>query len=375
MKAHNVRLANQRLILDHLQRHDLSTKASIAEACGLSKPTAGKIIDDFIEAGVVTNTNAVATEHALGRPGQMLALDSQSARYVLIELSARSIVFRLASISGDSLNDQEYKAPQSANEFISLCKKWKKEHAPNTLWACALSVPGVVDEAKNKVIKSPNLPWTEESAWYEQICNVFACSVAMVQEIRALALAHVHTKNSPENFLFIYNGEGLGGALVIDEQLFKGAGALSVEIGHTPIDGNDRQCGCGNKGCLETLIAEPALLKEYQVKNWSDCVEAIQKSSHALDEKIPAFAKHIASAANISGADHVVLAGNINDWPHDTKKDLEARIGKQCMYSQFGTMNIHYSQVTFQRGLVAYLCDYFLATTMNWEKPCQQQVA
>jgi len=68
------------------------------------------------------------------------------------------------------------------------------------------------------------------------------------QDVRALA--------------FVYARIGVGAGFVVDGQLYHGSGAGAGEIGHTTIipDGGE-PCRCGNTGCLETLVSEPAIVR------------------------------------------------------------------------------------------------------------------
>ena len=54
-------------------------------------------------------------------------------------------------------------------------------------------------------------------------------------------------------------GTGIGGGLVINNQLHLGIGGTGGELGHTTIDFNGPKCGCGNYGCLEAYASGPAI--------------------------------------------------------------------------------------------------------------------
>jgi len=55
-------------------------------------------------------------------------------------------------------------------------------------------------------------------------------------------------------------GYGIGGSIVIDNQLYKGITEGAGEIGHTTIDLNGPQCSCGNYGCLQVMASEQGLI-------------------------------------------------------------------------------------------------------------------
>ena len=68
-----------------------------------------------------------------------------------------------------------------------------------------------------------------------------------------------------KDFLLITIGTGLGGGIIINNQLFEGAFGYAGEFGHTKIDGLDRQCNCGGVGCLETIVSANGIKKSYAV--------------------------------------------------------------------------------------------------------------
>ncbi len=63
------------------------------------------------------------------------------------------------------------------------------------------------------------------------------------------------------NFAFVYIGTGIGSGLTINGRLYRGSHGGAGEIGHITVDPNGEQCSCGNYGCLETIAAEPAIVR------------------------------------------------------------------------------------------------------------------
>src|SRR5205823_1026498 len=119
--------------------------------------------------------------------------------------------------------------------------------------------PGVVDECTGKVYLSPNVRWLEKTDLGENLSNIFGTEVVFKQEIRLLALGQLAAEPGSGDFLLVDSGNGVGAAAVIGGNLFNGSIPLNGEIGHVAVQGNNRQCGCGAIGCLETLISRPGL--------------------------------------------------------------------------------------------------------------------
>jgi glucokinase len=70
-------------------------------------------------------------------------------------------------------------------------------------------------------------------------------------------------KGAPSLFLFTL-GTGMGGAFVIDGDLWEGSAGIAGEIGHTVVDMNGPLCACGKRGCLEAMVSATAVIREYR---------------------------------------------------------------------------------------------------------------
>ena len=64
-----------------------------------------------------------------------------------------------------------------------------------------------------------------------------------------------------EDFLVVTIGRGVGMGIVLNGQLYRGKHGGAGEIGHTVLDPDGPLCGCGNRGCLETYVSDPHLLR------------------------------------------------------------------------------------------------------------------
>jgi predicted NBD/HSP70 family sugar kinase len=89
--------------------------------------------------------------------------------------------------------------------------------------------------------------------------------ICVDNNVRAMALGEAMFGNSREiqTIAFVYARIGVGAGFVMDGNLYRGIGAGAGEIGHMTMisEGGDR-CRCGNRGCLETLVSEPVILKQ-----------------------------------------------------------------------------------------------------------------
>jgi len=131
--------------------------------------------------------------------------------------------------------------------------------------ALGMGVPGLVD-LKNGVTKFlPNLPtqWRDVHVRYELSPKV-ECPVYLLNDVRTATLGELtfgHGKDA-NTMLFFALGTGIGGGVVVDDKLRLGPLGAAGELGHQTILPDGPRCGCGNRGCLETLARAPAIVGE-----------------------------------------------------------------------------------------------------------------
>jgi predicted NBD/HSP70 family sugar kinase len=113
---------------------------------------------------------------------------------------------------------------------------------------------------------------------------------------------------------------GIGAGLVVDGQLFRGAGGTAGEIGHTIVDDTGDVCRCGNRGCLETYASAPAIVGLLE-RSFGTAIEPEQVIERAREgdpacRRVLADAgRHIgvavANLCNLVNPERVVVGGSI----------------------------------------------------------------
>jgi N-acetylglucosamine repressor len=367
----SLRRTNQRTVLSLLLRLGSATRADLAKAAGLSQPTAGKIIGELMELGMIQLAGAPgqgtsgrrARESRLGRPGQLVALDDARPRFLGVELGVEETHFALLPV-GVKLRDEWSVAFRTANSPAQWVQRLAQECAGKLsaeLWGVLVSVPGIVDEAEGKVLFSPNLHWLERTALPALLTRRWGVPVLLIQEIRALALGHLTAEPKCEDFLLVDFGEGVGGAIVLDGRLYSHPMPLSGELGHTPVPGNARLCGCGGKGCLETLVSKGGLLESFKRNggkrsaDWEALVA--YAGSHGLEpwlrETLDTTVKIIIGALNVLGLHRVVITGSLAELPEAVTAHLVSEVENGALWARFGEVRCQTAPRRRAAGLVA----------------------
>jgi glucokinase len=141
------------------------------------------------------------------------------------------------------------------------------EDSRGPLLGVGVGVPGLVDVVTGVTQFLPNLP----TQW--RLCPVGAllaerlrCPVRLLNDARAATLGELrfgHGRDRPGATLVFFGlGTGVGGGVAIDGRLRLGPAGAAGELGHQTILPDGPACGCGSRGCLETLASGPAITAE-----------------------------------------------------------------------------------------------------------------
>ncbi|MDH3664154.1 MAG: ROK family protein, partial [Alphaproteobacteria bacterium] len=129
-----------------------------------------------------------------------------------------------------------------------------------------IAVPGPFLESDERVIlmtESPDWQAFDLVRALREHCS--AIPVYPIHDAKAAALTVWRAQAKPSNakvLLYISAGQGIGSALVVNGEVYRGSLGLAGELGHTSIDVNGPRCKCGNHGCLELFTSRIVLLRE-----------------------------------------------------------------------------------------------------------------
>ena len=372
-------LLNRRALVRQMEKAGVASRAGLARALGMSQPTAGKIVEELLAEKILEEVAAPgdvpSVAAALGRPGRQLSLNRSRPGFLGIQLGIRQTeLFELALDPGAAPFWQDsFPLPASAanpaRAWGQALRGFVKKIRAKDIRCVVLSVPGVVDESARRILFSPNVHWSEGVDLPALVQQVWPVPVLLVQEERALALGHHRQHPEQEDFLLVDFGEGVGGAILVGGKPFAGLLPISGELGHTPVPGNLRKCGCGAVGCVETLVSARGLLEGFcrahprQNKDWAAFQAHLEVNGVEpwLAEALHAAAFVIAGSLNVLGLRRVVITGVLTELPSAVLEQLSAAIKKGAMWARFGEVECVVAPRQRAAGLVAVGIDRFIA--------------
>lgn len=127
--------------------------------------------------------------------------------------------------------------------------------------AAGVAVPGIVDDTRGVAVFAANLGWRDVPLRALLRERLGTSRVALGHDMRTggLAESRMGAGAGVDRFLFVALGTGIAGALCIDGRIEPGAHGGAGEIGHVVLRPDGPLCGCGRRGCLETLASASAV--------------------------------------------------------------------------------------------------------------------
>jgi glucokinase len=169
--------------------------------------------------------------------------------------------------------------------------------------AVGLGFPGLVDHARGLVRSSVMLDGWCDVPLAERLHSVTGIPCVLDNDVNVAALAELEARGTPPPrcMLMVAVGTGIGGAICLDGELFRGASGISGEIGNTTIDPSAGVCWCGRRGCLNVLASGSAIeeLTPHLGRHG-----AVARAARALGVGI-------ANAVQLLNPDLVVLGGGV----------------------------------------------------------------
>jgi predicted NBD/HSP70 family sugar kinase len=383
----DLRQINRRRVVLAALRLGVASRSQLGKATGLSLPTAGKIVDELVDEAVLTAAPRLerAGRHdsgdgvKLGRPGQSLRLDPDTPRYLAIQLGIFNT--RLAALAASPPEVDAwataFATPDSPRQWATSVATALKRVLPRPR-AVIVSAPGVVDETTGTIRICPNLHWADGVNVPTLLRPVIGggCPVHVVQEIRGLALGALAAMPGTRDFLLVDFGHGIGSTAVIGGKVHRGNVPMIGEIGHTPVPRNDRPCGCGAVGCLETLVSRGALtsavlgaaavVRGGRDGVWAKAVAAVAERgiNRDLARAIDAAGAGIAAALNALGVDRVIVTGSLTELPEVVMARLAGAVRRNAFWARVADVDIVTGPRRRLAGLGYVVIDRIIAPTV-----------
>ncbi len=229
----------------------------------------------------------------------------------------------------------------------------------HTVEAVGIGAAGFVDETRSVVRFAPNLGWKEQPL-RKILEKDTGLPVVVENDANAAAWAEYRfgAAEGRDDVTVVTVGTGIGGAIIVGGQLYRGRYGLAGEIGHVVLVPDGRPCGCGRRGCWEQYASGNALLREARSRaaNDRDSARLLLSLGDGTPEGVAG--SHVTAAA--MQGDPVARAAfdQIGFWLGRGMAELAATLDPSCFIvgggvSEAGDLLLAPARTEFAQHLVA----------------------
>ncbi len=279
----NIKSHNLRAVLLALLHQGALSRVRLTQLTGLSSTTITNLTADLLEKGIIVETGKEDPAEArdgngragVGRPPTLVSI-RPTARYAVgVHFGVDTIRSGVSDLFGNLHSYQIISHPldiapaELLDRAASLAEEMiaragvKREN----LVGLGVGASGLVDPEMGVNVLAPNLGW-RNVPMRQFFAERIGLPVIVDNNVRAMALAEAMfgVGRGVNTLAFVYGRVGVGAGFVVGGNVYRGSRAGAGEIGHTTmIPAGGAPCRCGNTGCLETLVSEPALVRQARV--------------------------------------------------------------------------------------------------------------
>lgn len=247
---------------------------------------------------------------------------------------------------------------------IAAAKKCIAQHQMD-IEGIGVSATGQIDTETGVVIgtngKIPNYEGAEIKRELEAAFNVPVC---VINDANAAVLGECFSgmAKGMRNVLMITLGTGVGGGVVVNGEVLRGARGIAGELGHFTLYQNGIQCSCGKRGCYENYASTSALLVKARIAagnpllNGQDIFDLVRNGDILLRNVLNQWLDDI--AAGITGLIHVfnpqmvLIGGGVSVQEELLLKPLRERIYASVMPCFAENLRIERASLGNNAGLI-----------------------
>ena len=276
--------------------------------------------------------------------------------YIGVDLGGTKIYTALANANGEILREivvptEADKGSEQIVEKIKNSIRYVSEEVTlKEVKAIGIGSPGPLKVKEGIIAEPPNLPIRNYNI-VEDMENEFGVKVYLDNDANAATLAEYLFGQGvgTENMVFITASTGVGGGAILNGKLYRGSTSNAAELGHTPVKYDGRVCGCGNRGCVESLASGTAIkaiaderikecttsLSQYDEVTSKEVFDEAKKgdklASEIIRECIGYLGVAVANTANTFDPDMIVLGGGVLNAGDIIFEIIEEEMQERCL--------------------------------------------
>ncbi|MBD3289260.1 ROK family protein [candidate division KSB1 bacterium] len=238
--------------------------------------------------------------------------------------------------------------------------------------AIGMGTPGSVNFERGQLNgTTPNIPDWTNAPIKKSIEDKFGIPTYVDNDANVVALAEARCGAAADcsSVVCFTIGTGIGGGIILDNKILRGASYSAAEVGHITVEMNGKPCGCGNFGCLEAYAAAPAMIKRYRHKlkrtgllykeDQLSPEFIFQKAAveedfaiETINETCDYLGTGIASIVNVLNPEMVLIGGGVSEAGEEFIQRIEKVVRQKIMKACSDVLKVGKVQLGNDAGVV-----------------------
>ncbi|MFE5308400.1 ROK family protein [Isoptericola sp. NPDC056573] len=257
----HARAHNRSLVLQHLFHEGPTSRADLARATSLTRVTISDLVNVLLAEGLVEELG-VQPGRRVGKPAILVGMRTDAYQIVAVDLSDDAVMRgAVMTLTGEAVVRRSLPvAGHVGDTLVDLLTRFARtliSAATRPVIGVGVGSPGVVDDS-GRVVEAPNRQWTDLPL-AAILTDRLALPVHVANDANSAALGEYTYGGASDSMLVLTVGQGVGAGVMVDGSRVHGSADAAGELGHVTVVDDGELCACGRHGCLETVLAAPAL--------------------------------------------------------------------------------------------------------------------
>ena len=305
------------------------SRTELARLSGLAVSTVSLRVEELLAAGLIEEAGDGLSRG--GRRPRLLRIRSGGAVVLAADVGTHHARLGLVDLAGQLAATHDTQITLSDGPGVVLARvadgldELVAAHGGPDVLGVSIGLPGPVQPDSGRITSPSRMPGWHGATVGDWLTGRYGVPALVENDANLLALGEYRTRSAQQklrHLVAVKVGRGIGCGIVADGALFYGANGAAGDISHVSVISaateSARLCGCGHRGCLETIASGAALLEELaaagqQVGSPAALVELVQRGDPAANLAVRTAGWHLgevlAVVVNFFNPEMLVLGG------------------------------------------------------------------
>lgn len=261
----DTRLPTLAVVLDIIRERTTVSRVELAEATGLTQATMTHAVRKLIALGFVQEVGTARSGR--GTPRRLLGLRPEACYMVGIQFDRFSAVGVVVDLAGRIVAQREMPGPADREpgevvpEFAAHVEAMLESAAVDrsAVLGIGLATYGPQDRDAGVLLTPQPTPAWLGYPLATTLTEATGLPVVIENDATAAGIGVQTLGTASSSFAVVFMSGGIGSGVIIDGHPYRGATSNGLELGHISVDALGERCGCGNRGCLDTIAGPMAI--------------------------------------------------------------------------------------------------------------------